>query len=125
MLNILYIGAGGFIGAVSRYLLSRYRNNLLPSFPFGTLAVNILGSFILGFIIYSVSLGRNISPEMRDFITIGMLGGFTTMSAFAYESFRLMELNQMMLFALNIALNVILCIAAVYAGKELAVMIAK
>ena len=125
MLNILYIGAGGFIGAVSRYLLSRYINNLLPSFPLGTLMVNIIGSFILGFIIYSVSLGRNISPEMRDFITIGMLGGFTTMSAFAYESFRLMELNQMMLFALNIALNVILCIAAVYAGKELAVMIAK
>lgn len=125
MLNILYIGVGGFIGAVSRYLLSRYINNLLPSFPFGTLTVNIIGSFILGFIIYSVSLGRNISPEMRDFIIIGMLGGFTTMSAFAYESFRLMELNQMMLFALNIALNVILCIAAVYAGKELAVMIAK
>lgn len=125
MLNILYIGVGGFIGAVSRYLLSRYINNLLPSFPFGTLTVNILGSFILGFIIYSVSLGRNISPEMRDFIIIGMLGGFTTMSAFAYESFRLMELNQMMLFALNIALNVILCIAAVYAGKELAVLITK
>jgi len=125
MVNILYIGLGGFIGAVSRYLLSRYINNLFPAFPFGTLAVNILGSFILGFIIYSVSLGRNISPEMRDFITIGMLGGFTTMSAFAYESFRLMELNQLMLFALNLALNVILCIAAVYAGKELAVMIAK
>lgn len=125
MLNILYIGVGGFIGAVSRYLLSRYINNLLPSFPFGTLTVNILGSFILGFIIYSVSLGRNISPEMRDFIIIGMLGGFTTMSAFAYESFRLMELNQMMLFALNIALNVVLCIAAVYAGKELAVLITK
>ncbi|MBN8584198.1 MAG: fluoride efflux transporter CrcB [Ignavibacteria bacterium] len=125
MLNILYIGLGGFIGAVSRYLLSRYINNLLPAFPLGTLAVNILGSFVLGFIIYSVSLGRNISPEMRDFITIGMLGGFTTMSAFAYESFRLMELNQMMLFALNIALNVILCIAAVYAGKELAILIAK
>ena len=125
MLNILYIGLGGFIGAVSRYLLSRYINNLLPAFPLGTLAVNILGSFVLGFIIYSVSLGRNISPEMRDFITIGMLGGFTTMSAFAYESFRLMELNQMMLFALNIALNVILCIAAVYAGKELSILIAK
>ncbi len=125
MVNILYIGLGGFIGAVSRYLVSRYINNLLPSFPLGTLAVNIIGSFVLGFIIYSVSLGRNISPEIRDFITIGMLGGFTTMSAFAYESFRLMELNQMMMFALNIALNVILCIAAVYAGKELAILISK
>jgi len=125
MVHILYIGVGGFIGAVSRYLLSRYINNLLPSFPFGTLTVNIIGSFVLGFIIYSISAGKNISPEMRDFITIGMVGGFTTMSAFAYESFRLMELNQLMLFALNIALNVILCIAAIYAGKELAMLISK
>ena len=125
MVHILYIGVGGFIGAVSRYLLSRYINNLLPSFPFGTLTVNIIGSFVLGFIIYSISAGKNISPEMRDFITIGMVGGFTTMSAFAYESFRLMELNQLMLFALNIALNVILCIAAIYAGKELALLISK
>lgn len=125
MIHILYIGLGGFIGAVSRYLLSRYISNLLPSFPFGTLTVNVLGSFILGFIMYSITAGRNISPELREFITIGIIGGFTTMSAFAYESFRLAELNQMMLFALNIALNVILCIAAVYAGKELAILIAK
>lgn len=125
MVHILYIGVGGFIGAVSRYLLSRYINNLLPSFPFGTLAVNIIGSFVLGFIIYSISAGKNIAPEMRDFITIGMIGGFTTMSAFAYESFRLMELNQLMLFALNLALNVILCIGAIYAGKELALLFSK
>ena len=125
MLQIIYIGLGGFIGAVSRFLLSRYLNNLLPAFPYGTLAVNIIGSFVLGFIIYSLSLGKSISPDMRDFITIGMLGGFTTMSAFAYESFRLMELNQLMLFALNISLNIILCLAAVYTGKELAVLIAE
>lgn len=120
MLNILYIGLGGFIGAVSRYLLSRYISNLLPSFPFGTLTVNVLGSFILGFIMYSITAGRNISPELREFITIGIIGGFTTMSAFAYESFRLAELNQFMLFALNIALNIILGIGAIYAGKILA-----
>ncbi len=124
MLQILYIGVGGFIGAVSRFLVSRYMNNLLPAFPLGTLVVNILGSFILGFIVYSISLGRSISPEIRDFITIGILGGFTTMSSFAYESFRLMELNQLVFFALNLALNLILCIAAVYAGKQLAVLIA-
>lgn len=120
MIHILYIGLGGFIGAVSRYLLSRYISNLLPSFPFGTLTVNVLGSFILGFIMYSITAGRNISPELREFITIGIIGGFTTMSAFAYESFRLAELNQLMLFALNIALNIILGIGAIYAGKALA-----
>jgi CrcB protein len=125
MLNVLYIGAGGFIGAVARYLLSRSLGSLIPSFPVGTLAVNVIGSFILGLIMYYFTPGKNISPELRDFITIGILGGFTTMSAFANESFKLLELNQMLLLALNIALNVILCIAAVYAGKELALFIAK
>lgn len=125
MLHIFYIGIGGFIGAVSRFLLSRYLGSLLPAFPLGTLAVNIIGSFILGFIVYSVSLGKTLPPELRDFITIGILGGFTTMSSFAYESYRLFEINQMLLFALNLFLNIILCLAAVYAGKELAVLISK
>ncbi len=125
MMQIIYIGFGGFIGAVSRFLVSRFLNNLIPSFPLGTLSVNLIGSFILGFIVYSVSLGRNISPDMRDFITIGVLGGFTTMSTFAYESFRLFELDQIMLFTLNMILNFVLCIAAIYAGKELAVLITK
>jgi CrcB protein len=125
MLHIIYVGVGGFIGAVSRFLISRYLGNLVPSFPLGTLTVNIIGSFLLGFIIYSVSFGKNISPEMRDLITIGILGGFTTMSTFAYESFKLFELNQMLLFILNITLNLILCIGAVYAGKELAMLITK
>lgn len=124
-MNILYIGIGGFIGAVSRYLLSRWVNSLLPVFPLGTLVVNVLGSFVLGFIMYSVTAGRNISPELRDFITIGILGGFTTMSSFAYESYRLAELSQVILFALNIALNIILCLAAVWAGRELALIISK
>lgn len=125
MLQIIYIGIGGFIGAVSRFLLSRYIGNLLPSFPAGTLAVNILGSFILGFTVYSVSTGKNFSPELRDFIIIGILGGFTTMSAFAYESYRLFELSQFLPFALNIFLNVVLSLAAVYAGRELALLLLK
>lgn len=124
-MHLIYIGAGGFIGAVSRYMVSRYMNNLLPAFPLGTLVVNIIGSFVLGFVIYSLTLGKNISPELRDFITIGIIGGFTTMSSFAYESFRLFELNEMLYFGLNLVLNVLLCLAAVYAGKELAVLISK
>ncbi len=125
MLQIIYIGVGGFIGAVSRFLVSRYLGNLFPSFPFGTLTVNIAGSFFLGFIIYSITPGKNFSPEFRDFITIGVLGGFTTMSAFAFESFKLFELNQILFLVLNICLNLVLCILAVYAGKELAVFITK
>jgi CrcB protein len=125
MLQILYIGLGGFVGAVSRFLVSRYLSNLLPSFPFGTLIVNVLGSFVLGFIVYSTALGKNLSPDARDFITIGVLGGFTTMSTFAYESLRLFELNQIMLFILNIMLNLALCTGAVYAGKGLAIWFSK
>ncbi len=124
-MTIIYIGIGGFIGTISRYLLSRWLNNFLPSFPLGTLTVNVIGSFILGFVMYSVTAGRNISPELRDFITIGILGGFTTMSSFAYESFRIAELNQVILFTLNIVLNVVLCIMAVYAGRELALIVTK
>src|SRR5690349_7213496 len=125
MLHVIYIGLGGFIGTVCRYLLSRFVNNFIPSFPLGTLTVNVLGSLVIGFILYSVTLGKNISPELRDFIAIGLIGGFTTMSAFAYESFRLIELKEVTLFALNICLNIFLCLAAVYAGKELAVLLNK
>jgi fluoride exporter len=124
-MHVIYIGAGGFIGAVSRFLISRYLSNLFPSFPLGTLVVNVTGSFIIGFVIYSLSMGKTISPELRDFITIGIIGGFTTMSSFAYESFRLFELNEMLYFALNLILNVLLCLAAVYAGKELAILFNK
>jgi CrcB protein len=125
MINVIYIGIGGFIGAVLRYLISRYLNQLIPSFPVGTFIVNMTGSFILGFLMYAFISGRSISGSMRDFITIGILGGFTTMSSFAYESFRLLELNEFSLFALNVLLNFILCIAAVYFGKQLAFILVK
>ena len=125
MINVIYIGIGGFIGAVLRYLISRYLNQLIPSFPVGTFIVNMTGSFILGFLMYAFISGRSISGSMRDFITIGILGGFTTMSSFAYESFRLLELNEFSLFALNVLLNFILCIAAVYFGKQLAFIFVK
>lgn len=124
MINAIYIGIGGFIGAASRYLLVKYLAGLFPSFPVGTLAVNVLGSFILGVIVFSVSPER-LSPELRELIIIGILGGFTTMSTFAYDSFTMLELDNYAMFALNVALNVILSVGAVYAGKELAQLIIK
>ena len=124
-MRIIYIGIGGFLGAVSRYLLSRFINNYFTTFPLGTLIVNVSGSFLLGFIVYSALNGKNISPELRDFSTIGFIGAFTTMSAFAYESFRLSELSEYLYFGLNIFLNVFLCLLAVYLGKELALFFNK
>jgi CrcB protein len=97
----------------------------MSSFPLGTLAVNVSGSFLLGFFIYSTLFGKSIPSDIRDLITIGFIGAFTTMSTFSYESFRLFELNEIMYSALNILLNVILSLIAVYLGKELAILISK
>lgn len=123
MLQIIYIGLGGFFGAISRFLLTKFINNYFPAFPFGTLIVNVTGSFILGVIFYSSVNGKNLSPELRDFIAIGFIGAYTTMSAFALDSYRLAEVSEYFYLALNIFGNIFLCLLAVYIGKELAVFI--
>lgn len=125
MTQIILIGAGGFLGAISRFLISRYLNNLVSSFPLGTLTVNVTGSFILGFIMYSIAYGRTIHPEIRDLITVGFIGALTTMSTFSYETFRLLELNELFYSFLNFFLNSSLCFTAVFAGRFLATLISK
>jgi len=123
--QVLYIGVGGFFGAVSRFLLSRASNSFVTVFPAGTLVVNMLGSFVLGFILYSTIMGKSISPELRDFSTIGFLGSFTTMSTFSYESIRLLESHGYALFLFNVVLNLTLCLAAVVGGRFLAMTLFK
>jgi fluoride exporter len=124
MQQILLVGAGGFLGAITRFLTSRYTSGMLGSFPIGTLIVNVSGSFLLGLIMYSVlNDSRMISPEFRSFAAIGFMGAFTTMSTFAYESFRFIDLRDMTLFSLNIAMNIVLCLFAIYLGKEVALLI--
>ncbi len=125
MLHILYIGIGGFLGSISRYIASKYLSNIMPAFPLGTLVVNVSGSFLLGFVVYSTMFGKSIPSDVRDLITIGFIGAFTTMSTFSYESFRLFELNEIIYLVLNIFLNVALSLFAVYLGKELAILISK
>lgn len=116
----LYIGVGGFFGAIARYLLSRAVGAWLGAFPFGTLLVNVSGSFALGLILYGVAYGKSMSPELRSLWTIGFIGAFTTMSTFAYESIRLLELRDYALFAANCASNLLLCLSAVLLGKYMA-----
>ncbi len=125
MQHIFLIGAGGFMGAISRYLISRYLSNFMASFPLGTLVVNVSGSFLLGFIMYSVAYGKTIPTDIRDLMTIGFIGAFTTMSTFSYETVRLAELNEFLFAFLNLFLNLALCIGAIYLSKELAILINK
>lgn len=116
MYAILYVGLGGFIGAVFRFILSAVIQGS-SRFPLGTLGVNILGSFTLSFITYSAEKSMALPESSRLFLAVGMLGAFTTMSTFSLETFRLVEERQNLLFLANLALNNILCLASIYMGK--------
>ena len=113
----LIIGIGSFIGGILRYWISGWVQSGALTFPLGTLVVNFIGSLVLSLIMYLSERVGLFSEEIRIFWTIGLLGSFTTMSAFSYESFRLLEQNENMLFGLNMVGTVILTLAAVYLGK--------
>jgi len=113
---ILYVGLGGFVGAIFRFMLSAAIQGS-SRFPLGTLGVNILGSFTLSFITYSAEKSMALPESSRLFLAVGMLGAFTTMSTFSLETFRLLEEEQNLLFLANMALNNILCLAGIYLGK--------
>jgi CrcB protein len=124
MQQALLVGVGGFFGAISRFLVSKYTSGLWGSFPLGTFIVNVAGSFCLGFIMYSIlNDSRLISPELRSFAAIGFIGAFTTMSTFAYESFRFLDMRDMLMFGANFGANLIFCLVAIYLGKETALLI--
>lgn len=114
---ILIIGLGGFIGAILRYLVSGWVQNGFTSFPAGTLSVNVIGSFLLSVILYLSENKGFFSEETRVFLTIGILGAFTTMSTFSYESFRLLENKETLYLSLNIVATVLLTLFAVLLGK--------
>lgn len=115
---ILIVGAGGFIGTVGRFLLSRVIHaNTLTSFPLGTFTVNIIGCLLIG-IIYGISGRSNIiSPDLRLFLTVGVCGGFTSFSTFSSENIFLLRDGNFMFFALYTSLSVFLCLVAVYLGN--------
>lgn len=120
MYTLILIGIGGLIGAILRYTIGGWVQDNFISFPFGTLVVNILGSFFLGLIMYLSEYQGVFSEEVRVFLTIGILGAFTTLSTFSYESFRLLDNSNFILLTINITATVVLSIFAVYLGKTVA-----
>jgi len=121
MLNILIIGIGGFIGAILRYLLSGYFYNLYGNkFPYGTLAVNIIGCLILGFFITLAEGKFIVSPQMKSFVAIGLLGAFTTFSTFSFETLVLLQRELYISAFLNIFISISAGLLAVWLGIILA-----
>jgi CrcB protein len=101
--------------------MSRSALRLLgPAFPYGTLAINVLGSFILGYFMVWSMERTIVDPRWRLLIAVGFCGGFTTFSSYAFESMALMEQGQWLLMATNIISNNLLSLAAVLAGMALA-----
>ena len=117
----LLVGFGGFVGAILRYWLSGLIQSGFIIFPAGTLGVNFIGSFLLALIMYASEYRGVFNEETRIFLTIGVLSTFTTMSTFSYESIKLLEQSEHMMFGLNLIGNVSLCLLAIYLGKFLVV----
>ena len=113
MSRLLWICLGGAVGSGARYLVSTWALATLgPAFPWGTLAVNAIGSFLLGALMH-VGLSTDLlSPTLRFALSTGVLGGFTTYSTFNYETLQYVRDGALRLAALNVGTTVILCLAA-------------
>ena len=119
MVKILFIiGAGSFLGGISRFLASRYiQNTVISAFPYGTFVVNIAGCFLIGLIYGLSERGDFISAEWRMFLTVGFCGGFTTFSTFANENVALLRDGNIFNFALYTSLSVFVGILATWSGN--------
>lgn len=109
-------GAGSFIGGVARYLLSQIIHSKISTvFPVGTFAVNMIGCLLIGLLI-ALAEKNNLSEEWKIFFTVGILGGFTTFSAFSLESIQLIRNGEQGMAALYILLSVVLGLLSTFIG---------
>lgn len=118
---VLWVGLGGFLGSALRYLLGGWVQRLAPvaDFPAGTLAVNVLGCLAIGGVAGLVELRHGLGPGVRLFLLVGLLGGFTTFSSFAWETLELARSGTAAALPLafaNVVLQVALGLAAAWAG---------
>ncbi|MGN6341780.1 MAG: fluoride efflux transporter CrcB [Ginsengibacter sp.] len=116
---VLLVGFGSFIGGMSRYLITLFvQNKILSTFPYGTLAVNIIGCFLIG-VIYGLSERGNMNPEWRLFLATGIMGGFTTFSSFSNETVSMLRDAEYLPAFSYVAFSVIVGLAATFGGISL------
>jgi CrcB protein len=116
ILPMLVVGAGGFIGAILRYLLSLAGQRFSFTFPHGTLWANLLGCLALGIVTALATETESISPSTRLFLATGICGGFTTMSTFTYETFQFAQDSEYLYAAVYGVTTIAGCAAMFYIG---------
>lgn len=115
MLNILAVGAGGFLGAVCRYLIGLVPISESFVFPIKTFFINIVGCIVIGILAAAATRNYDMSPQMMLFLKVGLCGGFTTFSTFALESADLMKTGHMGVAFLYVLLSVLVGVAVIFA----------
>ena len=127
MSGIILVGLGSFIGGILRYGVNTWVHRMLdgPGFPFGSLAVNVIGCFVIGFLTGMAEARTTLSVETRLFVFVGLLGGFTTFSAFALETFALARGTRHGAAFANFGLQLFLGLLAVWLGSVIARVLGK
>jgi len=124
MFHIMAIAIGGALGAVSRYLVIGLVTDWLgKGFPYGTLLVNVIGSFLIGILYVVIVQKMHVSPELKSIMVVGFLGAFTTFSTFSLEAFNFINEGLVLNAITYILSSVILCIISVWAGVSAAKLI--
>jgi CrcB protein len=115
--QLIAIAVGGALGSVARFLMSSGVYQWLGrDFPYGTLSVNVVGSFLMGLLSVLMIERLALGPEWRAAILIGVLGGFTTFSAFSFETLSLLETGAISRAVMNVVMSIVLCLGAVWLG---------
>lgn len=117
--NYIWVAIGGALGSLGRFLLSDYVAKIFGvHFPWGTLAVNGIGSFVIGYFSFAFAISRQlpIPEELRVFVLVGFCGGFTTFSSFSLQTFDLLKGTEVGYAIVNIAASVVVCLSAVWLG---------
>ena len=127
MTNLLLVGAGGFAGAVARYLLGGWilHHTVAAKFPWSTFLVNVLGCLVIGALSGAAEKFDFIGPGARLFLFTGLLGGFTTFSAFGFETFYLLRRGELLIAALYVVASLLVCLVAVWAGFRAVQLLAR
>ena len=120
LLNCAAVGAGGFVGAVLRYLMGLIPFLQRGSLPYHTLLINVLGAILIGMIVKTADSTELLSPAAVLFLKVGVCGGFTTFSTFSLESLDLLQSGRPAAFAVYVIASVVLCVAGVLGGKWIA-----